>query len=335
MITTKGLQILPLSKENILLLISEEDIFRKYINKNFEIGEVFSSPLRTGDNHPSFGVYYNRFIHKLMYKDHGNGGDGGDCFKFIMKLYKCDFWEACNKINNDFNLYLGGKSQDLSLVRQVEKELNEKREKKDIKFLSQEFTKQDLMYWGQYGINDKTLKFYNVHSVSKYWVENSIRRVYTEKYPIYAYYFPRTKNKKIYIPNEVFPNKWFSNANNEWDIQGYDQLPAKGELVIITKSMKDVMCLYELGYSAVATHGEGHYINPDFIRHLKGRFKKVIFFYDNDKAGLICGERMSTLYDCKAIHILIEYEEKDISDFYKNHGKRMSEKILIYMINEK
>ena len=88
MITTKGIQILPLSKENILLLVADEDIFRKYIDRNFEIGEVFNSPLRPGgDPHPSFAIYYNRFIQKLMYKDHGNGGDGGDCFKFVMRLY--------------------------------------------------------------------------------------------------------------------------------------------------------------------------------------------------------------------------------------------------------
>lgn len=328
MITTKGMQILPLSKENILLLISEEDIFRKYITKNFEIGGVFCSPLRTGDNHPSFAVYYNRFIHKLMYKDHGNGSDGGDCFKFIMRLYNCSFWEACNKINNDFNLNLGGKSQDLNLIKQFNEEISIKKEKKDIKFLSQPFNKEDLIYWRQYGISENTLETYNVHSVNRYWVDNSIRRVYNEKYPIYAYYFPRTKNKKIYIPNEVFPYKWFSNANNEWDIQGYDQLPDKGDLVIITKSMKDVMCLYELGYNAVATHGEGHYINPDFIRHLKGRFKEVIFFYDNDKPGLLCGERMSTLYECKYVHIPVEFQQKDASDFYENHGRRMSEELL-------
>jgi hypothetical protein len=329
MITTKGKQILPLSKENILLFITDEQIFRRYIDKNFEIGEVFSSPLRPGsDPHPSFAVYYNRFVQKLMYKDHGAGGDGGDCFKFVMRLYKCNFWEACNQINSDFNLNLGGISKDLNLIKQINHDLNIKKEKKDIKFLTQEFNEKDLKDWNSYGITINTLNKYNVYCVNRYWVNDSIRRVYTDKFPIYAYYFPRTKNKKIYIPNEVFPNKWFSNANNEWDIQGYDQLPDKGDLCIITKSMKDVMCLYELGYNAVATHGEGHYINPDFIRHLKERFKKIIFFYDNDKPGLICGERMSALYDCKYTYIPVEFEEKDISDFYKNHGKRMSEEIL-------
>lgn len=335
MISTKGIQILPLSKENILLFLTDEIIFRKYINRNFRIGEVFNSPLRPGgDPHPSFGIYYNTFLNKLMYKDQGGGGDGGDCFKFIMRLYNDTFWGACNRINRDFNLNLGGKSYNIHDIKAINTELNIKKVKKDIKFEKRQWSLTDELYWSQYGISLKTLDFFNVHAVNRYWSDGKLLRYYTEKYPIYAYYFPRTGNKKIYVPNDVFPNKWYSNANNNWDIQGYDQLPEKGDLCIITKSMKDVMCLYELGYNSVATHAEGNYINPDFISHLKERFKQVIFFYDNDKTGIVSAEKMSVLYECEYIYIPIKYSEKDISDFYKNQGELNTIKLIKELINE-
>ena len=94
---------------------------------------------------------------------------------------------------------------------------------------------------------------FNVFSVKNLYINKELKRVYTKNYPIYAYYFPRTGNYKIYIPNENKWNKWDTNANNDWDIQGYDQLPEKGETVYITKSMKDCMVMYELGLNAVAT----------------------------------------------------------------------------------
>lgn len=69
-------------------------------------------------------------------------------------------------------------------------------------------------------------------------------------------------------------------------MQGAHKLPKSGEYVVITKSMKDVMTLYELGIPAIAPISENCYLTEAQHNKLISRFKKVILFYDNDMAGI-------------------------------------------------
>ena len=73
-----------LTKENILKYISEEDIFRKYIGHNFNLGESFKSPLRDDDDTPSFNVYYNIEQGRVLYKDFGR--TSGSAFTFVGRI---------------------------------------------------------------------------------------------------------------------------------------------------------------------------------------------------------------------------------------------------------
>lgn len=330
-ITTKNVNTLPLSMVNILMFVSEEDIFRKYINHKFEIGEIFSAEYRV-DRTPSFGVYWNDNIKKLMFNDLGKK-IGGDCFKYVQISHNnCTLWEACQLINKDFNLGLGGGIFKKDIASTKVDKVEYLKERKKISITKQDFTSIDLEYWGDYGISVDTLNKYNVFSCKCYSVNGEIRRCYVDNYPIYAYYFPRTGNYKIYVPHENPFNKWATNANNDWDIMGYDQLPKEGDVLYITKSLKDVMCLYELGITSVATHGEGHWFNPDFIRHLKGRFKRIIVFYDNDEAGKICGAKIASEYDLELFYIPDKYytedKIKDISEFIRIKGKKEAYKLI-------
>jgi 5S rRNA maturation endonuclease (ribonuclease M5) len=331
MISTKNINTLPLNTNNILKFINDEDIFRKYINHDFKIGEVFSAEYRD-DKKPSFGIYWNDHTNKLMYKDLSKKY-GGDCFSYVQLIYKCDFWKALEIINSDFKLGLGGKKLELSPTINYEKKEYVKHRKK-ISIVKQDYTEIDKEYWGEHGITIETLKKYNVFSCQSYSVDNELRRVYVRDYPIYAYYFPRTGNYKIYIPTEKSGLKWATNANNDWDIQGYDQLDNwNGGYIFITKSLKDVMCLYELGFTSVATHAEGHYFNPDFIRHLKERFKNVIIFYDNDESGKICAKKMAEEYKLNTFFLPDYYynkdQIKDISGLVKFYGKKTGREMVM------
>jgi len=166
------------------------------------------------------------------------------------------------------------------------------------------------------------------------YIDNKLKRVYTNKYPIYAYFFPRTGNYKIYIPNEDKWNKWDTNANNDWDIQGYDQLPETGNTIYLTKSMKDVMVLHELSEFSVATHGEGHWYNPDFLRHIQKRFQNIILLYDNDKSGIECTEKIIKQYPEYNLKYIFIPEHKDISGYIKVNGKENT-KLILKQLNEK
>ena len=88
------------------------------------------------------------------------------------------------------------------------------------------------------------------------------------------------KYYKIYSPYEV-KNKWLSNTKKT-DIQGYNQLPNKGERLLITSSLKDVMCLHAAGYNAIAMQSEMQMPSEKLISELKERFNTIDILYDND-----------------------------------------------------
>lgn len=63
-------------------------------------------------------------------------------------------------------------------------------------------------------------------------------------------------------------------------------LPKSGDAIVITKSLKDIMVLYEFGIPAIAPISENCYLTDAQHNKLVNRFNKVILFYDNDKAGI-------------------------------------------------
>ena len=69
-------------------------------------------------------------------------------------------------------------------------------------------------------------------------------------------------------------------------IQGIHMIPKYGEYLVITKSLKDVMCLYNYNIPSIAPGSETSFISDNQLSRLKQRFKKIIVFYDNDIPGI-------------------------------------------------
>ena len=105
-------------------------------------------------------------------------------------------------------------------------------------------------------------------------------------------------------------------------IQGYKQLAKTGKLLVVTKSMKDVMCLYSLGISAIAPNSETQKLDVKMLESLKSRFKYIVYFYDNDLPGIKGMKRIRKEFP-ELIYYWIprKYEAKDISDFYHKYGR--------------
>lgn len=131
-----------------------------------------------------------------------------------------------------------------------------------------EFEPEDLDYWGTFGISLSTLKLFNVFAVHSVYMDKRLIKRSTKKNPIYAYFFPKTGHLKIYRPlTPISEDKWMGNVNDQ-DINGLDQLDYFGDQLIITKSLKDVMTLYELGISSIAPQGETIDININMFSSL-------------------------------------------------------------------
>lgn len=322
-----------LSAENILSRISEEEIFRHYVGFDFNLKTCYISLLRENDVTPSLNFYYNR-AGTLCYKDFGHSQ--GNCFSFVMNRFGISYKEALERINNDLNLGLGVIKTNTPPTRYYSFKKEFKKESSLLQFEVRKFTKADIDYWGSFGISVETLKLYKVYAVSKTWLNKKLFWLNSDSNPIYAYYFEGSKHCKIYRPfakpymdaqGKKITGKWMTNCD-EFDIQGLEQLPESGDILINTKSMKDVMLFKEFGFNAVAPQGEGHYIPKSLQEHLWTRFKRIITVYDNDSAGVRASIRINEVMGSEYWNIPKKYEVKDPTDFYNKYGQAATKELL-------
>lgn len=303
-----------LTVKNILKKIRDYDIFSYYID-DLTIGKAISSPLRV-DNHPSFSVYPSDF--GLKYIDYATG-DQGTCFDFVMKKYNLNFFECLAVINNDFRLGLSSKGYTkptLSIVGvKQDKAPARKNDTAVIQVKRRGWNdREDKSFWSQYGITCKILNFFNVYPLTHIWVNDWLVHTTTKDNPSYGYYFG-DDHWKVYSPYSN--HKFISNTPKDV-YAGYQQLPERGDLLVMTKSLKDVICLYQHGVHAIAPQSEGQNITHKFMGEMKERFKRIVVFYDNDQAGKrgtrkVCGTH--------ALNSVVTPEEKDISDYHKKFGR--------------
>ena len=108
-------------------------------------------------------------------------------------------------------------------------------------------------------------------------------------------------------------------------LECWEQLTEKGEVLILTKSRKDVMALYECGFNAVACKSESSLVSNNAISLLKKRFNHIIIFYDNDEAGQTYSKKLSKKYSLNSIELPQDTAgtlPKDPSDFIQVYGQK-------------
>ena len=313
----------------ILGKITEYDIFVYYCPNFKELGKKFRSDLRE-DNSPTVSIIpYNG---KLLYKDFGNFDHTFDCFNYVKHKYNCSFISALRIIDCDFNLGLSSKQGVINftmgcMAYRQNKTLNFNKKQIIIQKRKRDWNKQDATYWSQYLVSKEILNTFAVEPINYFWINNNR---FTCKSITYAFKF---KNRyKIYSPYEE-KNKWLSNTKKT-DVQGYDQLPNKGERLIITSSLKDVMCLYAAGYHAIAMQSEMQIPDEKLISELKQRFNTVEILYDNDfnkanNPGQIMAEKICDLYGFNNICLPRNFESKDPSDLISKENSFNELKIIL------
>lgn len=288
----------------ILSKVTEYDIYAKYIGQ-FKVGMIYNSPFRK-DKNPSFGIYYSKRTKQLLFKDHGTG-ECGNVVKFVSLFtgkteYNDILSDIVDKLNITNNTKLVSSKQYIPPTETV------------IGVVRQEFTDVDINYWKQFNISINTLKKFNVNSIKYYLCNGIVKGTYKRENPMYAYKV--YNNFKIYRPLADKYTKWRNNLT-DYDIQGYEQLPQKGDILFITKSMKDVMCLHEMGYPAVSPSSESTFLPKDVLEQLKTRFKRIIILFDRDTSGVKRSRKLSRETGLEAMFINKKFKAKDVSDAVK------------------
>lgn len=258
-----------------------------------------------------------------------------------MEQYGCSFSESLKIINSDFGLGLGTSYINTKRIKKLKEKIIpiEPLVKEDVNFTCTvtPFSTLSLNYWSRFNITEDILQLFNVFEIVEIRRQGQFYRRASDGNPIFGYFFDTTNKVKFYRPlHPRKKGKWDGNVTKQ-DINGWDQLPEKGELLYITSSMKDVMTLYSLGFTAMAPQGEGYRFEPELIEELNSRFKTIIILYDSDDDGIVCAKKLNAY--SKWSYQLIEEDNpdiKDISDYMdyilKNGGK--SSEVKQYLINK-
>tara|TARA_R100000951_G_C2629031_1_gene177020 strand:+ start:345 stop:1373 length:1029 start_codon:yes stop_codon:yes gene_type:complete len=305
----------------ILSKITEYDIFRHYCPNFKELGVKFCSDLRE-DTRP--GVSIVEWKGGLLYKDFANEEHTFNCFGYVMYKYSLEFVGVMQLISQDFGLGLASSNVIPTAKKYVYNKTPLKRSV--IRIKARHWNSLDADYWKQFCIPRNLLVKFDVHPIKYFWINETRFHPHS-----ISYAFRFSNGYKIYSPYEE-DNKWYSNVGKDV-VQGYFQLVDRGEIVFLTSSLKDVMCLEVLGYPAIALQSEMQLPGETLIKTLKERFKEVIVFYDNDfgseqNPGQTVASKICSKFGLANVYVPDIYCSKDISDLIKNRGLNEAQQLI-------
>ena len=319
-----------LTKELILSRFSEEQLMEYYLHIPIKKG-LFRSPLRK-DINPTCSLFRNK-SNTLIFKDFATG-QYLDVFGVVQELFNCDYFDSLKIIANDMGIiHSEGLQKNSGKINNNPIKIQDKETTK-IQVEVQDFTNLELKWWGKYGVTPEILNHFNIYSCKHIFLNGQLFAKSQQHCPIFGYYGGKVKESKenIELWRCYFPQRTSYRFITNWPskkIQGYDQLPKKGKLLVITKSLKDVACLYSMNITAIAPCSENLFIPESILNNLKKRFEYIVVFYDNDRPGLLNMAKIRKEHpELTFTYIPKEYNSKDISDFYKDKGRKETLKLI-------
>lgn len=322
-----------ITKSRVLQEVDEFTLFAFYLGYVPELRTTYRSPIREKDDSPSFSIFENTRSKKevdYLWKDSALN-KSGTIFELLELMFNISSEEVLQLINNDFAIL--DDSKEVKVTKIVPKPVTKHTTR--IRIKSKLFSSEGLGFWSKYGIDLELLNWKQVKEVEYIWysdeqeVPHSCNKELTFAYPEYnrkyktwhyQIYIPLTKDKQFKFRNDLSHNMLYGNNHLEY----------KTELLVITKSNKDILVLKKFGYESIAARSETTPIKLKHIEYYKTRYKRLVILYDNDEAGV----QAASIYDLPSVIIPIESGCKDISDFLEKYGEEESRKLLNKLLNE-
>ena len=293
------------------------------------------SPLRQ-DNRPSFGLY-SRDGKRIYYTDLATKERGG-IYDLLSQMWHCSYNDVLSRIQKEF-LTPDGKANItlLSAPRSAKEIITHEDSQIDVKV--REWRQYDIDYWSSYGVPLEWLKYAEVYPIShKIVTKNGIKSVFIADKLAYAFIEHKDGKTtiKVYQPLSKEKRYKWANKHNRSVISLWTKIPKTGERVVICSSLKDALCFWaNTGIPALALQGEGYGMSETAISELKRRYKQVYILFDNDKAGIENGRKLSLATGF--INLTLPFFEggKDVSDLMKCKGKEAFISIIASLFNPK
>lgn len=287
------------------------------------------SPLRK-DTRPTCAFYRSK-QNRLIFKDF-SGDFIGDCFEVVMRINSCGFAKALSIIANDFGLI---KRPDLKKNKPKLEYTGSKLQETEESVIQVEirpFQEYELNWWASFGISEETLKKFKVFSCKNVFLNGHLFHIEKDRQLVFGYFGGISASGleywRIYFPSQrrmKFIGNWRSSK-----LQGAHMLPKEGgDTLVVTKSQKDVMLLYELGIPAIAPCSENLFLTDSQYEKCKKKFKRIVVVYDNDRPGKANLAKIRRKFkDVIVTFIPNSTGCKDLSDFRKRYGHKKTVELI-------
>lgn len=308
-----------LSRESILSKVDDYNIITYYLGEQIDFKKKFASPFRDKgvDTNPNLAFFPGE-DDKILFKDFANGV-GGDCFKFVQELFKINFHEALQKIDEDFGLGIQGKEAKFK-IQLTKKPDSIHKQSKLIQIVPRDvFIDKELEYWRSYHIGLQELNDYNIYPIERLYLNKQLI-TNPNKELRFAYLYD--EYLKIYSPfSKDF--KWISSCPNDY-ISGFDKIKYKvltgtqDKKLIITKSLKDQIILSKFFPDVCSTQNESSAsINDENMQVIIRGYepKNVYIAYDNDEAGVRASCYYTTNWGFNYVNVPKIYRREGIKDW--------------------
>ena len=301
-----------LNKATILEYVKQEEIFSFYLKEDVNTIDKYRNITRKGDEHPSCFFRYSEKTKVLHFYDKADVNL--DCFSFVQKLFKISYRKALVKIYED--IVIGLNKEKLPIDDSDEEgEFESKKNTNTLKIKSRDFSKWELKKWIKGGIDvtQKKLNDFGIYATETIWENNYVLDnlkntfTYIEYGTVTQVYFPLAKNTNRRRFISVLSH--LGNLNN---------IPVKGELLVITKSKKDCFYLSLFGIPSVYIMNESITLESSLFEKLKQRFPHIVFLFDNDRAGKRCAVRHRQKYN-KEVFVFVP-KGKDFTEYLDIEG---------------
>lgn len=313
--------------------ITDYEIYCELSGIDLDIGVPISSPIRDDDGDPSFCTfiptqYTDVREEEVWWRDFARGS--GDVFKFV-KLF-AEFHYDLDLENRYQIVKFLDQELELGIFEGNKRERERKiidyeaaKERYEILFQSRKYTRRDLYWWACLAVDENMLVEHDIRSVKYLLREDfSIRK----SFRAFDLAFAIVVHDKIKLYRPESLTSKFRNTCPKDYILGKAQCKGR-ENLIITKSMKDILCFKSLmDVDAIAPQGEGNNFDSDLIEWIKKDYKNVYVVMDYDEAGIEAAEKLETYgfvirwISTKQIQVgsKMKVPDKDLSDYITNHG---------------
>lgn len=291
--------------------MAEIDIYRHYIGAYYEVGKTIKSPfpvhVRKPDNHPSFSTkWYNGVICWNDFAINIPGISRGP-IGFVQLMEGVDVLEAKNIIKTG-----GFSTFNRNRILTFEERLD--MEPVPLVFEYSDLTPEHYQYYDMLFVSPRILLKYNMKSLDG--ILKKERYIWRSSASNIGFYTKIGNGDKSYMPyNNYYKNGFPKVIHQGIDIlEGYDQLPAWGEDLVIQTSIKDVMCLDACNYNSVCCSSENSMnVFVKYAYELSCRFNNIIAWGDDDKAGREYAQRIKQIINkAKIATSIIAKDPSDI-----------------------